>query len=822
MADSDDDFDRRRRDKFARERNDYRDRRDYERDNYSRGRDYGRDYDRRRAYSPLRGGGRDISPPVKRSRYESEPSANTAGVSQPAMLTFKQFLANQDDCIDDQDAVKKYADYKTDFKRQQLEEFFKAHKDEEWFRLKYHPDECHKRKEQMQANIEKRLEVYQKVSDMGLLDKVELDVEKNDDIIRIMDTVAIFLEGGNEDDLKALDEPEPETKPHILEPARDTEKAGNDKDKKRATSTNDSKKEGEEAKAKEKGDDDSGLSENEADDAKKEEGDDEISKDNEDSVEGDATEDKQDGNSGKEPSKADLESGEEDEEKTGSERAQKADITENAGARNADAVCEGGTEAAPKTEQQPGVARPRHLHRTSSIFLRTLSAAITKQEVEAMCRNYPGFLRVALADPQPERKFHRRGWITFERHVNTKEICWKLNNIRLRDTELGAILNRDLSRRVRSVNGIVSAKSVMKSDMKLAAKIIQNLDTQRGLWLQPGAAESKNPLLSNITDYLIEEASAEEEELLGGSAAGGDDVKGENADSLLEKDSELTRVLDRLLWYLRIVHSVDYYSHSEYHNEDEMPNRCGIIHARGSIPTSQVTPKEIEEYIAQFEQKIASYSEPIRPLSLDEAKKLGLKTEQDEVDKFMSENCVELAKEKFLCPLSGKKFKAPEFVHKHILNRHAEKLDEVKKNTMYYNNYVNDPKRPMLPEHPANKPRPPGGNGSHTGAGGPAGDSNGGGVPTNAAPYAHYGAPGAPYAAYPPGRGPAAYGPPHAGYGGPMRGYGPPLDHGPYGGPRYGNKRGGPPFSGGPRGIRDPRPVVGYHDLDTTPDFDMF
>lgn len=103
------------------------------RDNYSRGRDYGRDYDRRRAYSPLRGGGRDISPPVKRSRYESEPSANTAGVSQPAMLTFKQFLANQDDCIDDQDAVKKYADYKTDFKRQQLEEFFKAHKDEEWW-----------------------------------------------------------------------------------------------------------------------------------------------------------------------------------------------------------------------------------------------------------------------------------------------------------------------------------------------------------------------------------------------------------------------------------------------------------------------------------------------------------------------------------------------------------------------------------------------------------------------------------------------------------------------------------------------------------------
>ena len=97
------------------------------RDNYGRGgRDYGRDHDRRRAYSPLRGG-RDVSPPMKRSRYDSD-----QGLSQPAMMTFKQFLSSQDDCIDDQDAVKKYADYKTDFKRQQLEEFFKNHKDEEW------------------------------------------------------------------------------------------------------------------------------------------------------------------------------------------------------------------------------------------------------------------------------------------------------------------------------------------------------------------------------------------------------------------------------------------------------------------------------------------------------------------------------------------------------------------------------------------------------------------------------------------------------------------------------------------------------------------
>lgn len=34
---------------------------------------------------------------------------------------------------------------------------------------------------------------------------------------------------------------------------------------------------------------------------------------------------------------------------------------------------------------------------------------------------------------------------------------------------------------------------------------------------------------------------------------------------------------------------------------------------------------------------------------------------------------------KYLCPLSGKKFKGPEFVRKHIFNKHMDKVDAVKK-----------------------------------------------------------------------------------------------------------------------------------------------
>ena len=54
-------------------------------------------------------------------------------------------------------------------------------------------------------------------------------------------------------------------------------------------------------------------------------------------------------------------------------------------------------------------------------------------------------------------------------------------------------------------------------------------------------------------------------------------------------------------------------------------------------------------------------------------------TDATEVEKFVQSNTQELAKDKWLCPLSGKKFKGPDFVRKHIFNKHAEKVEEVKK-----------------------------------------------------------------------------------------------------------------------------------------------
>ncbi|KAL0268500.1 UNVERIFIED_CONTAM: hypothetical protein PYX00_010419 [Menopon gallinae] len=832
MADSDDEYDRKRRDKFRGERTESYSREsrrgsssDSRRDEWNERESplsSGRQVSRTRGdYREYRGGGGSTreryspAPPVKRYKADVWEAASSVGIeTQPAMMSFKSFLQSQDDTITDEEAMAKYNEYKMEFKRQQLNEFFVAHKDEEWFKIKYHPEESVKRKEEQLAALKNRVAIFNEFLDKGLIDTVRLDADQGEALIRLMDCVVVRLEGGDEADLKALDAPEPaavpqnkpkesdpppEDKPFVLEES--------DEEKEKKKQETDSEKPIEPMQL------DIDQEQVELQNQAKE-----FSKQNVQEDEEEETKEEPPPAPEKKKRKReyDFESGSESEEekpvkneldeppppgeeaKTGSEAKKEKVGFESDGEGDGESEptkestkpddedkMEENAEEKDSKEQDGDVIevenRRRDMHKTSSIFLRNLAPSITKAEVEAICKRYPGFLRVALAEPQAERRWFRRGWVTFERHVNIKEICWNLNNIRLRDCELGAIVNKDLTRRVRTVNGITSHKQVVRHDIKIAAKMTHTLDARNNLWKEPtengveGGANaqsfglvSNNPVLRNITDYLIEEASAEEEELLGTNDAEDGQIEDTCA---IERDENLIKVLDRLLLYLRIVYSVDYYNHCEYPQEDEMPNRCGLIHARGLAPTTKVSQQEIQDYCKQFEAKISTLVTPSQVLTQSELAKLGAKDPEKEVEKFIQANTQELSKDKWLCPLSGKKFRGPDFVRKHIQNKHAEKVQEVVKEVEYFNNYLMDPKRPQLAEHPGNK------------------------APARREPEPFN----------PPAQGPPAYAPHYAPYGyaprGGFYGYG-------YRGMRGAFRgRGGPP-------AQDFRQVIHYRDLD--------
>ena len=46
------------------------------------------------------------------------------------------------------------------------------------------------------------------------------------------------------------------------------------------------------------------------------------------------------------------------------------------------------------------------------------------------------------------------------------------------------------------------------------------------------------------------------------------------------------QALDRVIWYLRLVHSVDFYNAMSFPSEDCMPHRCGIFTVRPQKPNA--------------------------------------------------------------------------------------------------------------------------------------------------------------------------------------------------------------------------------------------
>jgi hypothetical protein len=132
---------------------------------------------------------------------------------------------------------------------------------------------------------------------------------------------------------------------------------------------------------------------------------------------------------------------------------------------------------------------------------------------------------------------------------------------------MGAIINRELKNRIRTINGIGQHKTIVRNDLRLITKIIKQLDERWNIWesidndneekkiaipipsitddseisssttnissiknKNPIGFISYNPLLKNITEYLVEEGDAEEEELNG-------DL------NTFETDKELTKVI---------------------------------------------------------------------------------------------------------------------------------------------------------------------------------------------------------------------------------------------------------------------------------------
>merc|ERR1712008_622086 len=109
--------------------------------------------------------------------------------------------------------------------------------DEEWFKLKYHPEDATKRKEDCKGPLEKRIDVFIKFMDELKFNSISIDGDQSDTLIKLLDSVVIYLEGGSELDLQILEQEAQEK----AEEKKDAEAAKDAEKKEASKETSDSK-----------------------------------------------------------------------------------------------------------------------------------------------------------------------------------------------------------------------------------------------------------------------------------------------------------------------------------------------------------------------------------------------------------------------------------------------------------------------------------------------------------------------------------------------------------------------------------------------------
>jgi len=736
MGDSDEDRRGGRRDKFRGERNDYDNRRPAPRGYNDRGRgDRGGWQDRKRDYYGNRGDNRGDrrdnfqnrggSPPYKRNKNDGDDNQwNRGGDSNamnppekpntgsPHLMSFKDFVSQQEDDINEEQAVQRYQEYKVEFKRTQINDFFVIKKKDEWFEERYHPVKGQKRQSFIRHGHRRRLRIFLDLWEQGFIDELSLQITYSPVVLKLLDRVVILLEGGTEEDLKALEEAPKSITGANSQPAV----------------ANVAKPEEKKEEPKPAGDE----------------------KPKDYTYDADVTEEDDEG-IGKEPLPPGMDEDDDDIKPPGLDEEEDKDKEMKEEEPKKEEIDE-----TPKEFVYEGVW-PR---RPVSIFIRNAPSNILRSDIVNVCKPYPGFLRVAMSDAAPERRYSRRAWVSFGHETNIKDVCWNLSNIRVRELELSPSVNRDVTNRIRPINGIACSPMAMKMDIGYAVNMMKKLDAKLKLYekeeeLSEDEDEEETKEETNGHDENEEEKASGDEEVKKESEEGEaseeskpvpvkkekkekinipdenpllmklprsahevhtmqltDDDEEDNKEMQIIVDEQLAKNLDLVLLYLRVVHCIDFYNANEYHYEDEMPMRCGIMHVRAQ-PLESANRKDVFEYYKANKQKLDQIVVENKRITTEEAEKLGLKTEDKEVEAFIKANTQELAKDKWLCPLSGKKFRGPEFVRKHIMMKHEESVEDVRKEVKYFNNYVYDLRRPCFPEA---RPRPSGG--EHGGYGG--------------------------------------------------------------------------------------------------------
>lgn len=120
------------------------------------------------------------------------------------LMSFYEYVRSMSSSVDENTACKKYKEFMADLSQSRVGRFFDANKDREWFRLKYHPIESQRTLQQQNLNFMKRLKFFNDLNDRNYFDNLPYDATNIPAIIDLMDAVIVYLDDGPKEVIDSL------------------------------------------------------------------------------------------------------------------------------------------------------------------------------------------------------------------------------------------------------------------------------------------------------------------------------------------------------------------------------------------------------------------------------------------------------------------------------------------------------------------------------------------------------------------------------------------------------------------------------------------
>ena len=282
-----------------------------------------------------------------------------------------------------------------------------------------------------------------------------------------------------------------------------------------------------------------------------------------------------------------------------------------------------------------------------TLFIHQFPRNIKKMELLSILKKIKGFVSLSLSDPLKNQNFNRYCWLSFDSIENcdvayTLLKDYKMNNsYKLCPTKSKALTDKKI--RIAPLFYGEKGRDI-KKDIEITEKLIDILDNKKDI--NHILIELKKNNHYNFDDFFH---------------------------------------LNINLIYLRKIHGFCFYCAEMYDDERNLSTKCDYCHIYYNEDVYD------EKYCNKLDEKINEFIEKISIEENDNNKHLN--NEEEKIEKFLSENTIQISPEKFECNICSKKFISEHYNKKHINNMHSDKIKEVINNELKKINFIKDPNK---------------------------------------------------------------------------------------------------------------------------------